>query len=166
MGGRPYRKGKRGAGRFVQLPEWVQASEAWASLSPGPRCLYIELKRRFTGSNNGRITLSHREAATLLNCHRNTVGPWFRELEERGFIRAIKRYCLGPSGVGQTTQWALEEIPTEQGQPAEKAFMRWSGNQKPRTKTRTPRHSEVDALRDGKPNAARSVLKIVTRNGE
>ncbi len=81
MAGPLYKRRKRGAGRFVQLPQWVQASDAWATLAPGPRALYIELKRRFNGTNNGAIYLSHRDAAAALNVHRNTVGPWFRELE-------------------------------------------------------------------------------------
>lgn len=157
-----YRKGKQGTGRFVQLPEWVQASEAWATLPPGPRCLYIELKRRFNGSNNGRITLSHREAAKLLNCHRNTVGPWFRELEERGFIRAIQGYCLGPTGVGQTVHWALEELPLKEGQPAGKAFMRWAAKQNPRTKYQTACHNKQDGSDDERRDTGKTVLKFVT----
>lgn len=86
MSRKPYKHAKKGAGRHVQLPEWLQASEAWGTMQPGPRALYIELKRRFSGGNNGEIYLSHRDAAKLLNVHRNTVGPWFNELQERGFI--------------------------------------------------------------------------------
>ena len=77
MARKPYKQHKKGAARFVQLSEWLQASEAWATLRPGPRALYIELKRRYNGSNNGEIYLSHRDAAEALNVHRNTVGPWF-----------------------------------------------------------------------------------------
>ena len=44
MAAKTYRKGKRGAGRHVQLPEYLQATPAWADLKPGPRALYIELK--------------------------------------------------------------------------------------------------------------------------
>lgn len=32
-------------------------------MTPGPRALYPELKRRFNGGNNGGLFLSHREAA-------------------------------------------------------------------------------------------------------
>lgn len=71
---KPYRQGKRGKQRFAMLSEWFQPSPAWASLKPGPRELYIEIKRRFTGTNDGDIKLSHREAASLLNVHRNTVN--------------------------------------------------------------------------------------------
>ena len=76
---------------------------------PGPRALYVELKRRYTGSNNGRIILSHRDAAAALSVHRNTMGPWFDELEEHGFIRMTQAPHLGPSGVGKASVWALDE---------------------------------------------------------
>ena len=142
---RPYKHQKKGGGRHVQLPEWLQASEAWATLKPGPRALYIELKRRYNGSNNGEIFLSYRDAACALNAHRNTVGAWFDELQERGFITLTTPPHLGPSGIGQASKWALEELPTPDGKPAGKAFMRWREKQKPRTKNRTPRHKECDA---------------------
>jgi hypothetical protein len=60
---KPHKSNKRGTGLHVQLPEWLQASQAWATLKPGPRALYIEMKRRFNGSNDGRILLSHRKGA-------------------------------------------------------------------------------------------------------
>lgn len=144
MNDKPYKRQKKGAGRHVQLPEWLQASEAWATLKPGPRALYIELKRRFNGSNNGRIVLSYRDAANLLNVSRNTPGAWFKELEVRGFIRMTQGHHLGPSGVGQSSRWALEELPTDDMKTAPKAFMSWRQKQKPRTKTVTPRHNGCD----------------------
>lgn len=125
MAVKPYKGQKKGAGRHVQLPEWVQQTKAWATLKPSPRALYIELKRRYTGSNNGRIVLSHRDAANLLNVHRNSVGPWFKELEERGFIVMTQAPHLGPSGVGQSSHWTLTEMETDNMKTASKAFARW-----------------------------------------
>lgn len=130
---------KGGAGRHVQLPEWLQASEAWATLKPGPRALYIELKRRFNGANNGDIFLSHRDAATALNVNRNTVTGYFRELAEREFITMTEAPHLGANGIGKASKWALQEEPTTNGKPALKGFMRWSEKQNPRPKNRTPR---------------------------
>ncbi|WP_253283978.1 hypothetical protein [Ruegeria sp. HKCCD6428] len=141
---RPYKRQKKGTGRHVQLPEWLQASEAWATLPPGPRALYVELKRRYNGSNNGDIILSHRDAATALNVHRNTVGPWFRELQQRGFITMTKAPHLGPSGIGKASVWALGEVPTRDGKPATKRFVSWRQKQKPRTKNRTLRPNGCD----------------------
>ena len=137
MVSKSYKHQKKGTGRHVQLPEWLQASPAWATLKPGPRALYLELKRRFNGRNNGRILLSHRDAAKALNVHRNTVGPWFQELQDRGFIRMTQAPHLGPSGVGQTSHWALEEEPCADMKTAPKRFMSWSQEQKPHTKNGT-----------------------------
>lgn len=162
MAGKPYKGHKKGAGRHVQLPEWLQASEAWATLKPGPRALYIELKRRFTGSNNGRIILSHRDAAKALNAHRNTVGPWFQDLQDRLLIRMTQAPHLGPSGVGQTAHWALEELPTDDMKPASKGFMSWRAKQNPRTKNRTGCHKKQDSDGPARPKSSPTVLKIVT----
>ncbi|SFD44865.1 hypothetical protein SAMN04488523_1015 [Sulfitobacter brevis] len=162
MAAKPYKGHKKGAGRHVQLPEWVQASEAWATLKPGPRALYVELKRRFNGGNNGRIILSHRDAGKALGVHRNTVGPWFDTLEERGFIRMTQAPHLGPSGVGQTAHWALEELPTDNLKSAPKGFMTWRQKQNPRTKNRTGCHINQDSNGPASPNPCPTVLKIVT----
>lgn len=157
---KPYKRHKRGTERHVQLPEWVQASEVWATMKPGPRALYIELKRRFNGSNNGEIFLSYRDAACTLNVHRNTLGAWFDKLQERGFITTPPH--LGPSGIGQASKWALEEMPAQNGKPAGKAFMRWREKQKPRTKNRTSRHNGCDAEPEINAHEAATVLNFVT----
>lgn len=134
--GKSYKRHKRGGGRHVQLTEWLQASEAWATMKPAPRALYIELKRLFNGSNNGSLFLSHRDAATQLNIGRDTVANYFEELMERGFLVQTRRHCLGSSGVGQAAHYALTELPLN-GSPASKEFMQWK-KQKPRRKTLHP----------------------------
>lgn len=140
--GKPYKHQKKGTGQHVQLPEWLQSSNAWATLKPGPRALYVELKRRFNGSNNGCIVLSYRDAAHALNANKNTVGPWYRELQERGFIHMTQAPYLGPSGVGKASVWALDELQTNDMKPARKSFMSWRQKQKPRIKNRTLHPSE------------------------
>lgn len=113
---KPSYKGKKSwNGRHVQLPEYLQATEAWATMKPGPRALYIELRRRFNGSNNGQLWLSHRDAAKAICVSKNTVGAYFRDLEERGFIEAVIAGHLGPDGLGRATCWRLDELPTEDG---------------------------------------------------
>ena len=162
-----YKRYKRGgAGRHVQLPEWLQASEAWATTTPGARALYVELKRRFNGLNNGQIFLSHRDAAKALNVHRNTVGKFFGELEQRGFIRLTVAPHLGPSGIGQASVWALEELPTQDGKPAGKAFMRWSAKENPRTKFVPARHKKKDANGCADAQTKQHVINFVTPSAE
>lgn len=162
-----YKWHKRGSvGRHVQILEWLQSSEAWATMKPGPRALYIELKRRFNGSNNGQIFLSHRDAAKALNVHRNTVGAMFKELELRGFIRLAIAPHLGPCGIGKASVWSLEELATQDGKPAGKAFMRWSKKQNPRTKVVTPSHKKQDGHDLAKSENPHSVTNSMTSRPE
>lgn len=114
----------------MQLPEWLQASPAWASMKPGPRALYIELKRRYTAYNNGQIFLSHRDAAKELNVGRDTVSGYYQELEARGFINKTRGHHLGRAGIGMATLWALTEYPLD-GTPATKDFMSWRKTKPP-----------------------------------
>ncbi len=158
---RPYKHHKKGAGRHVQLSEYLQATAAWSDLKPGPRALYVAVKRRFNGSNNGRIVLSHREAALALNVHRNTVGPYFQELIEHGFIRVIQGPYLGPEGIGKSALLSLTELPTHDGQSATKDFLRWTMPKKPRTKSVSDRHKIQDSLPENGGKGASTVLKIV-----
>jgi len=129
-----YKNKKSGASKFVMLPHWLIGSEAWQSLKPGPRALYIELRFRFKGGNNGEIFLSHRDAGKALNVGRDTAGGYFRDLIEKGFIVETRGHCLGPAGVGQSATYALTEEPLNSA-PATKDFVKWK-KQKPRRKTR------------------------------
>lgn len=127
-----FNKKKRGYAKHVQLMEAFQVTEAWATLKPGPRALYVELKRRFNGRNNGRILMSQREAADLLNVHRNTVPGYFHELERRALIRATGAGHLGADGYGIATRWALCEFPVD-GKPPDLAYRSWNEGKKPAT---------------------------------
>jgi DNA-binding transcriptional MocR family regulator len=162
MATKPYKKGKRGAGRHVQLPEYLQASESWASLKPGPRALYLELKRRFNGRNNGQIILSHRDAATAINVSRNTIGGYFDELVTRGLIAMTRAPCLGPAGIGQASLWALQELPISDGKPAQKSFLKWRKKEKPRPKTVHDRHNDCDTDTGWDNNTVATVTKFGT----
>lgn len=130
--GSSYKQGKKGLPPFIQLLCWVCDTPAWQSLKPGPRALYVELKRKFNGHNNGSIYLSHRNAATALNVGRDTVSGYFLELEGKGFIVKTMGHCLGPSGLGQSAKWVLTELPADSAK-ATMEFKAWE-KQKPRRK--------------------------------
>jgi hypothetical protein len=87
------------------------------------RGLGIGCGRKRNGVNNGAIHLSHSDAAAALAVHRNTVGPWFKMLEARGFIFLTCAPHLGPSGIGKASVWGLAEEATPDGRPARKTFM-------------------------------------------
>jgi DNA-binding transcriptional MocR family regulator len=133
--------------KFVQVFEWMMITEAWAAMPSGPRALYLELKRHFNGHNNGSVFLSHRDAAKALAVHRNTIGPWFRVLEQHGFIAMTRGPHLGPSGVGIAATWALTELATSDGKRATMDFKKFkSPAQKPckaSTKTVHPKPCQI-----------------------
>ena len=117
---------------FTKLDRWVQRSEAWRALKPGPRALYIELKAFFNGRNNGDLFLSHRDAAEALNVSKNTIGVYYAELIEKGFIKPTQAAHLGSEGKGEATHWALTELALN-GREATKDFARWTP-EKPKTR--------------------------------
>ncbi|MDO6587137.1 hypothetical protein Q4543_16640 [Salipiger sp. 1_MG-2023] len=134
-----YKGKKRGFPKHVRLLETLQQTEAWRSLKPGPRALYVELRRRYNGANNGRIFMSHREAADLLNVHRNTVPDYFSELERRHLIRDMGKGYLGADGHGIATRWALCDEPMG-GKAPDLSYRSWTEKQNPGIKAVLTRH--------------------------
>ncbi|NRP19899.1 hypothetical protein LPJGGPFB_03157 [Ensifer adhaerens] len=128
-----------GGERHVRLPEWLLASAAWRSLSVYSKLLYIEIKRRYNGNNNGDISLSHREAQDLMGCSNKPIPAAFKELEVKGFIKAAERGSFhwktrrDGQGGRRATTWILTEYP--QDSPIRsliptKDFMAWRPDQK------------------------------------
>jgi DNA-binding transcriptional MocR family regulator len=130
-------------GRHVRLMEFMLASEAWRSLDPVARTLYVEISRRYRGpnSNNGKIPYSVREAAAALNVSRNTANRGFHHLAERGFI--VAKIPSGFNVKGRTsTEWLLSEFPDDTRADtniATKDFMSW--------RPQAPIHSPTRATR-------------------
>jgi hypothetical protein len=126
MSKRNHRGSTEKTAHHVRLYEWFQQSAAWCSLNPVARCVYLELKRRYVGTNNGRIPLSVREAAEALRVGKSTAAEALKTLETRGFIVAM---CQGKFDrkTRHSTEWRLtEERCSVTLKPASKEFMRWT----------------------------------------
>ena len=129
-----------GPTRFLKLEHWIFKTEAWRSLPPPSRAVYIEIAQRFFGINNGEISLSVREAAGLVHIAKDTATKAFHELEDKGFIR---RNVCGSFNwkIKHATTWILTEHPFND-QPATKDFARWSPKKPepgPNSGTRCPK---------------------------
>lgn len=115
-------------GRFIKLDHWLFDSPAYRSLSAVERGLYAELKRCYTGYNNGELYLAVRDAAARLHVGKSTAAEAFHKLEHRGFIRLNR---LGAFNLksdarrGMASTWILTEYEYAD-QLATKDFMRWS----------------------------------------
>ncbi len=87
MGNYNKAKGRNKGQKHIQLWNSMQDSEAWLSLSLYARCTWLEIMRRYNGSNNGEIPLGCREVATLCNMSKGKAKDAFDELIEKGFIK-------------------------------------------------------------------------------
>jgi DNA-binding transcriptional regulator YhcF (GntR family) len=114
--------------RHVRLHHWVMQTPAWKSLSGEQRAIYIEIAARYrgTGSNNGSIPYSVREAADSLHIGKSTAARHFEVLQDRGFIIAVRR---GGFSYKQrhATEWRLTEFPCDvTHELPSKEFARWT----------------------------------------
>jgi hypothetical protein len=127
---------------FVMLPHWVIKTPAWRALFPVDRAIYLELRGRFNGHNNGNIGLGCREAAGAVNVSKDTAHRSMSRLVEIGFIEATSKGFYKPLGRA-ATEWLLTELPDDRtGHRALKTFASWSPEkQNPRHSGETPRPS-------------------------
>ena len=119
----------RGTGtppRFVQLYFWEMECAAYRALSCYARALLLEIRKRYNRTNNGKIIMAVREAATLLGCHRDTAAKALQELQDKGWIRATQKGSFGCK-IKLATTWRITNQPTGLGldTPATKEYATW-----------------------------------------
>lgn len=127
---------------FVMVPLWLVKTLAWQHLDPPARALYLELRQRFNGHNNGMIGLGCREAAKAINVGPDTASRAFRKLSELGFIEATSKGGFSQNG-RRATEWLLTELPDSRtGHHAKKPFASWKPalnlNPSPTSRTHSP----------------------------
>jgi len=88
------RKGKRDAyyKPFVALgKQMIFGCEEWRSLSAAAREVYILVKAKYNGHNNGQIRLYYSEIRKFKGLKQNkSIGRAIKELETKGWIRRTK----------------------------------------------------------------------------
>ena len=79
---------KKKYGHFVRLSKKTLRSEAWKTLSAKAKILYIYIKGKYNGSNNGDIALHYSElnGVEVLRSS-STISNAFRELEQKGWTK-------------------------------------------------------------------------------
>lgn len=111
---RPADKTGRGGGQWIELHYGMLHHAAWRDLSGPAVKVWMELRSRFNGGNNGKLILSLREAAELLHLSKSTVQRAFAELEQAGFIVLVTE---GDWYGRRAQEWRCTDIPCE-GAPA------------------------------------------------
>lgn len=77
----------KGEGQYMPLPYNLTRSAAFRRLSGNALKVFIEIRSRFNGVNNGRLSLSYQDAADLLGMSKSSVKRAFDELVEKGFLK-------------------------------------------------------------------------------
>jgi hypothetical protein len=104
---RTNRKGRsKTSGRFVMLTEELLSSQAYRHLSSSARAMLVEIIRRYDGKNNGYITMSVRQAASLCGCSNRPAMKALDDLQRHGFIKPRMKGAFSLK-VRHATHWAL-----------------------------------------------------------
>jgi DNA-binding transcriptional MocR family regulator len=130
-GRRALANGRSGPEQYFTISYPMAHSDAWRSLNGSAVKVWIELRTRFHGGNNGRLTLSLEEAARLLHIGKATAARAFRELETKGFIKLKKR---GRWYGRLATEWAVTDKGVN-GEAATNDWKRWREASSLRAKT-------------------------------
>ena len=112
--------------RFIQLFYWEMDCAAYRALSCYARALLLEIRKRYDRTNNGKISMAVREAAALLNCHKDTAAKALLELQEKGWICATQKGRFDWKTKMATT-WRITNEPINLGldTPATKEYASW-----------------------------------------
>lgn len=73
---------------FVMLPNELIDSKAWKELSCYAVRVYIEIKHKYNGKNDGNLSYTYREGIKIMNKKRFTKA--LRELVNNGLIDIIR----------------------------------------------------------------------------
>jgi len=124
------RKKDRYRDQFLMIKGWEQTSPAFKALLPNDVRVYIELRRRYNGRNNGKISLSAREAGELLHKSHTTGARALIRLRAYGFIKIRKESTFDQKRMSR--EYELTAISMEPAKsakslpPGSKEFMKIS----------------------------------------
>jgi ribosomal protein L28 len=85
------RQNKKRFNNFIMVPRKILNLDEWKNLSPSAKILYIHLKARYNGSNNGSIHLHYSELTGIkgLSSH-STISKAFKELLDKAWIKRTR----------------------------------------------------------------------------
>ena len=101
-------KRANGAKHWVQLEHYLLDSPAWKGLTANAKVIYIEIKKRYNGKNNGSLALSSRDAGDALNSSHHTGARALKELVDAGFLAVCTKSSFNRK-VKLATEYRLTE---------------------------------------------------------
>lgn len=127
---RTNRQGRTERGEhFAPMNRALMEEPAWRALTPVAQALYPWLKLEWRGpkaNNNGRISLSVRQAADCLGVGINTAARAFHELQAKGLIVVKSHAQLGIKGQATSPEYELTELAMPGGgERPRKLYVDW-----------------------------------------
>ncbi len=98
--------GRNDTEQYVPIPYTMARSSAWRNLSGPAVKVWVELRSRFNGRNNGDLSLGLNEGARLLGLGKSTVHRALQELADKGFITMTRQ---GRWYGRMATTWAVTD---------------------------------------------------------
>jgi len=135
------------------MPYAMLSSPAWRSLSGPAVKVWLELRTRFHGGNNGHMALSYEEAATLLSLSKSTVKRALQELQDKGFVVMTRK---GQWYGRLASEWAV----TDKGVDGNAATRAWQNWRPPSVPTR---HAKTEIGTDTAPSPDMTVPPVYRR---
>ena len=113
---------------FVALYQWEMDCQAYRHLSVYGRALLMEFRKVYNGHNNGKIVMSVRQAAKLINCNKNTAAKTIKELEGKGWIRQSTKGSFSQKTDKTASTWRITNQPISMGvdTPETKEYASWT----------------------------------------
>lgn len=122
-----------GGGQYLPISYKMAQTKAFRSLTGTTLKVWIELRTRYNGHNNGLVSLSLREAADLLGMSQTTAQRALIELEEKGLV---KRRTRGSWYGRKAAEFILTDCAYDGHEPT-RDWQRW----RPKNKTSVPRRN-------------------------
>lgn len=105
-GFKPFEKDLTSAdNHHIRITRSMLSSKAWKMLTVHSRVLYMEMKNKYTGSNENDISFTYKEALEIMNDR--TFTKCIDQLIELGFIKLLEQNWTlrKPNIYGFSDQW-------------------------------------------------------------
>jgi DNA-binding transcriptional MocR family regulator len=113
---------------WTKMIRTVMQTDAWRALSTTAQALYPWIKFEWHGpnaNNNGKLSLSVRQAAVCIGCDRKTAGRAFHDLQAKGFIVQTEGACLGTGGEAKSPTYEVTELALPQSIIGRRLYRDW-----------------------------------------
>ena len=114
---------------YTIMTRALMQTNAWRSLSTTAQALYPWVRLEWKGpkaNNNGKISLSVRQAAERLGVSKDTAARAFQELQAKGFLHVKETASLGVHGHGRCFKFEITEISLVPARDGRHLYKTWT----------------------------------------